>query len=371
MIATQDYDISDYDISIAPCLDSGPIAEQARSLITASQMLGTTSWASTIRAWCVPYLFKDMEDIFASDREPIEAINQSLQSLGLFLRSAATSGMSDLGNNGGHDYSVASEDSDVKSITGNHYGHLFKAFSSPSFFDEPVQLLRTRLERNSIDISDLDRKEVLDAGCGGGRYTVAWRLLGARRVVGIDASGIGITDATRRTREASVSGVEFEQGNVLELPFKDDSFDIVFSNGVLHHSEDWKRGIGELVRVLKRGGLGWLYLIENPGGLFWDVIEILRAVMKSEPRDHARAALQIIDIPANRIFYMLDHVMVPINVRLTPEEIEDCLLSSGAKGIRRMSRGTDFDRIEQIYRKDPFAAVKYGVGENRYVFSKA
>lgn len=366
MIAAQDY-----DIRIAPCLDSGPIAEQARSLITASQMLGTTSWASTMRAWCVPYLFKNMENIFASDREPIAAINQSLQSLGLFLGSAAASGMSDLGNNGNHDYLVASEDGDVKAITGNHYGHLFKAFSSTSFFDEPVRLLRTRLERNSIDISDLDRKEVLDAGCGGGRYTVAWRVLGARRVVGIDASEIGIADATRRTREASLSGVEFEPGNVLELPFEDDSFDIVFSNGVLHHSEDWKRGIGELVRVLKRGGLGWLYLIENPGGLFWDVIEILRAVMKGEPREHARAALQMIDIPANRIFYLLDHVMVPINVRLTTEEIEDCLASSGATGIRRLTRGTDFDRIEQIYRKDPFAEVKYGVGESRYIFTKA
>lgn len=366
MIAAQDY-----DTTIAPCLESGPIAKEARSLITASQMLGTTSWASTIRAWCVPYLFRDMEDIFASDREPIAAINQSLHSLGLFLRAAAASGMSDLGKNGNHDYSGASEGADVKVITGNHYGQLFKAFSSPSFFDEPVQLLRTRLERNSIDISDLGSKEVLDAGCGGGRYTVAWRVIGARRVVGIDASEIGITDATTRTREASLSGVEFEQGNVLELPFEDDSFDIVFSNGVLHHSEDWKQGVGELVRVLKRGGLGWLYLIENPGGLFWDVIEILRAVMNGEPRERARAALQMIDIPANRIFYMLDHVMVPINVRLTPEEIEDCLASSGATGIRRMSRGTDFDRIERIYRKDPFAAVKYGVGENRYVFSKA
>ena len=67
---------------------------------------------------------------------------------------------------------------------------------------------------------------------------------------------------------------------------------------------------------------------------------------------------------------MLDHVMVPINIRLRPEEIEYCLAKAGATGVRRLNRGTDFDRIEKIYQEEPFATVKYGVGENRYVFSK-
>jgi len=112
-------------------------------------------------------------------------------------------------------------------------------------------------------------------------------------------------------------------------------------------------------------------MIENPGGLFWDVIEILRAIMRGERQDRARAALQLLGIPGNRVYYMLDHVMVPINLRLSPEEIEYCLARAGATGIRRLTRGTDFDRIEQIYQGVPFATAKYGVGENRYVFSKA
>jgi len=69
--------------------------------------------------------------------------------------------------------------------------------------------------------------------------------------------------------------VVFEHGNVLALPFATSGFAIVFSNGVLHHTVDWEQGVKELVRVLKPGGLGWLYLIENPGGLFWDIIEVL------------------------------------------------------------------------------------------------
>jgi ubiquinone/menaquinone biosynthesis C-methylase UbiE len=168
-----------------------------------------------------------------------------------------------------------------------------------------------------------------------------------------------------------MTDISFQEGNVLALDFPDNSFDIVFSNGVLHHTLDWTRGIAELVRVLKPGGLGWLYVIENPGGLFWDSIEILRVITHGENRASARAALRLIGVPGNRIFYMLDHVMVPINVRLTPQQIEQSLELAGATDVRRLERGVDFDRVERIHQGEPYAEDKFGVGENRYVFSKA
>jgi SAM-dependent methyltransferase len=356
------------DFLTAPCLLEGDIGERAEALVDAARILGTGRWASTLRSWCVPYLFNSMEQTFASACNPVEGLNQALESLSHFLSGAANSDLAKLNS---EEKTPGERKGEVITITGEHYGRLFQAFSSRSFWDEPVRLLRTRLERNGVDISGLEQKEVLDVGCGGGRYTAAWRILGAKRAVGIDGSEIGIADAVRRTDDANLEGVEFKQGNALSLPFEDQSFDIVFSNGVLHHTENWQQGVNELVRVLKRGGLGWLYLIENPGGLFWDVIELLRLVMKDEPRDLARAALELIGIPSNRIFYMLDHVMVPINIRLRPEQVEDCLAKAGATGIRRLNRGTDFDRIEKIYRGESYATVKYGVGENRYVFSKA
>jgi len=70
------------------------------------------------------------------------------------------------------------------------------------------------------------------------------------------------------------------------------------------------------------------------------------------------------------VFYMLDHVMAPINERLTPAEIEASLVGAGACDVRRLTRGADFDRVEQIHRGAPFATVKFGVGENRYVFTR-
>lgn len=311
-----------------------------------------------------------MERIFSSGTEPIAALNQSLEGITRFLTAAAETGLAELGTAGtnGH-VTPGPELNSIKEVTGEHYGQLFQAFSSTSFWDEPVRLLRQRLERNGIPASGFQEKHLLDAGCGGGRYTVAWRLLGTKTATGVDISPTNICDAQRRVAEAGIDGVSFECGDVLQLPLEANSFDVVFSNGVLHHTTDWRRGIAELVRVLKPGGIGWLYLIEKPGGLFWDVIEILRAVLRDDERETARGALQALGIPANRIFYMLDHVMVPVNIRLTPEEIEAALSASGAVNIRRLTRGTDFDRIESIFQQEPHAEVKYGVGENRYVFS--
>lgn len=358
------------DIEIAPSLAGDSIGEAAEEVIRATRGLRDSVWASMARAWTVSYLFQRMEEIFASGEEPVGAMRRALNDVAEFFLVAQKTGYASLGNGNNHIHSSQDNSAPVEQVTGFHYGRLFKDFASTSFWDEPVRLLGERLNRNEIEISDLGSSVVLDAGCGGGRYTVAWKLLGAKRAVGLDISSIGVLDAQRRIGEAGISDVEFREGSVLDLPFAENSFDIVFSNGVLHHTSDWKRGVEELVRVLRPGGIGWLYLIEDPGGLFWDLIEVLRVVMRNESREVARTTLQNIGIPANRIFYMLDHVMVPINLRLKPEAIQTCLREAGATDIRRLTRGTDFDRIERIYQGEPYAAAKYGVGENRYIFTK-
>ena len=357
---------------IAPCLVGGPVADMARAALSASDALGTARWASLARSCSVVHLFDAMELAFATGEEPTVQINRALGALAGFLGAAAESAFARIGGDVHEEAAAGAHTGEpVEAATGGHYGHLFVAFSDSAFWEEPTRLLRTRLERNGISSFAFDGRRVLDSGCGGGRYTVAWRRLGAGTVTGIDISPLAIDDARARVAATGISGVDFRHGSVLELPFPDRSFDVVFSNGVLHHTVDWVAGIRELVRVLVPGGLGWLYVIESPGGLFWDVVEILRAMMRNEPHDLARNTLRLLGIPANRIYYMLDHVMVPINVRLRPDQVSSALTDAGATQIRRLERGTDVDRIERIFRREPFARDKYGVGENRYVFSRA
>lgn len=147
-------------------------------------------------------------------------------------------------------------DRDVLETTGQHYGNLFREFSKKSYWDEPLNLLLTQLQRNDISLSPLSDSFVLDAGCGGGRTTVAWKLLGAKACIGVDASPIGVSDAQKRVAQSGIENVEFRVANLLDLPFNDDTFDIVYCNGVLHHTTDWREGIRQILRVLKPNGLG-------------------------------------------------------------------------------------------------------------------
>lgn len=355
--------------AIAPCLEAGDIAVAGRDVIGAAAALGNGRAASALRAWGVVLVFEGMERAFAGPDNPTPSIHAVLRRLAYLFRVAKVSGLDRVGSA----VAGASDDSDVSiaEVTGQHYGELFRNFATHSYREEPMRLLMARLSRNNVQLPQLHEQVVLDAGCGGGRYTLAWRLLGAKQAVGVDISETGLADARERVKALNVDGVEFRSGSVLDLPIDDQSVDIAFSNGVLHHTTDWQRGVTELLRVLRPGGVGWLYLIEKPGGLFWDLVEILRAIMQGDAREAARAALEVLGVPGNRAFYMLDHVMVPINVRLTPEEVEKTLRRAGATRIRRLERGADFDRVEQIYQKSAFARVKYGVGENRYVFSRS
>jgi SAM-dependent methyltransferase len=306
-----------------------------------------------------------MEAVFATDRDPTAGLEALFNRLTTYLTASRSSGMTELGAASPHLTSAA-----VEHTTGEHYGRLFREFDANAFAGEPARLLRQRLERNEVVLPDLKTARVLDAGCGGGRYSVAWHLLGAGEVVGVDLSEPGIADARARADAMQLRGVRFDREDVVELALPTSSFDIVFSNGVLHHTRDWERGITNLVRVLKPQCLGWLYLIENPGGYFWDVIELLREVMRGEVHEQARVAVAGLGIPANRVFYMLDHVMVPINLRLTAQEISEALSGAGARNVRRLERGADFDRVERIHQGDPFATMKYGSGEHRFVFTK-
>ena len=357
------------DLEIAPCLASGPIAEKASELVRLSQKLGNGITGTTLRCWVTMYVFGAMEKAFSQTSDPNITLNQLLTHINSFISHGPELESCFLASLTGATVITQPHES-TEERTGTHYSLLFGKFSPQSFWDEPTELLKVRLVRNGISDVTWKGKVVLDAGCGGGRYTVAWKKLGASEAIGLDLSPRNVQNASERVSLAQLEHVRFLEGSTLNLPFEDSSFDVVFSNGVLHHTNNWRKGADEIVRVLKPGGLGWLYLIENPGGLYWDLIEVLRVVMKNENSETARHILASMGVPANRVFYMLDHVMAPINSMLSPTQIEDALKAAGASGIKRLSRGVDFDRIEKIYRKEPFAEIKYGVGENRYIFTK-
>ena len=140
-----------------------------------SQDLGDSRLASYLRAWGVAYLFNGLEAVFAANQPPATGLVDLFGRLSDLLQQAAISDFSRLGSGVSPiEVTVKSNQAQLEHTTGEHYGRLFVEFSAATYVTEARELLRLRLERNGLDISPLPDSTVLDASCGGGRYSAAW-----------------------------------------------------------------------------------------------------------------------------------------------------------------------------------------------------
>jgi 2-polyprenyl-3-methyl-5-hydroxy-6-metoxy-1,4-benzoquinol methylase len=116
-------------------------------------------------------------------------------------------------------------------------------------------------ERTGFVADDLVGKLVLDVGCGMGRFAEVATRWGAR-VVGIDLSQAAEVAAENLSDQWSAT---FFQADVFALPFAPESFDYIYSLGVLHHTPDCERAFKVLPSLLKPGGTIaiWLYSAYN------------------------------------------------------------------------------------------------------------
>ncbi|KAK2175001.1 hypothetical protein NP493_755g02006 [Ridgeia piscesae] len=105
---------------------------------------------------------------------------------------------------------------------------------------------------------------VLDAGCGTGNYALGLLDAGLGRITMMDGSDGMLTTARMKTANYQ-SIAEYRLARLPQLPFPDESFDVVMFNQVLHHLDDSSKPDGrypvvretlaEAIRVLKKGGV--------------------------------------------------------------------------------------------------------------------
>jgi demethylmenaquinone methyltransferase/2-methoxy-6-polyprenyl-1,4-benzoquinol methylase len=122
--------------------------------------------------------------------------------------------------------------------------------------------LDRRWRRITVEQSVRPGDRVLDACCGTGDLAIAARSHGAAEVVGLDFSA-------KMLERARVKGpdIEWVQGDVLELPFEDGSFDSATVGFGIRNVDDLEAGLRELRRVLRPGGRLAILEITTPRGV--------------------------------------------------------------------------------------------------------
>lgn len=193
-----------------------------------------------------------------------------------------------------------------------------------------------------------ERPLLIDAGCGAGMS--ALELLGPLvpriRYLGVDVSE-AVDVARQRFLERGLEG-GFLQADISDLPLPAGSVDLIFSEGVLHHTNSTEKALTSLARLLKPGGRFLFYVYNRKGPLREFTDDYIRAKLQAMSPDEAWEAMKpltqlgialgeidreieiaepigLLDIPAGRIsvqrlFYW--HVgKIFYRPDLTPEEM--------------------------------------------------
>ncbi|HEX5504497.1 MAG TPA: class I SAM-dependent methyltransferase [Thermomicrobiales bacterium] len=107
---------------------------------------------------------------------------------------------------------------------------------------------------------------VLDAGCGDGRFAL-WNGGSGARIVGLDAAPL--------FADAALDAVDLVRGDLRALPFPTACFDAVYSIDVMEHldAHGLEGYFAEIARVLKPGGLCYLYSNTRERATLWPVVE--------------------------------------------------------------------------------------------------
>jgi 2-polyprenyl-3-methyl-5-hydroxy-6-metoxy-1,4-benzoquinol methylase len=138
---------------------------------------------------------------------------------------------------------MANHDLSRRALTHDRLAEQYEAITSPYDLYRRLDVLIDEFLANV----NMKGKHVLDAGCGTGRGTERLNHRGAQvTAVDIGPKLVTLTHA-RYPCQALVASVS-------QLPFADDTFDVVFSTEVIEHMPDPNMGVREMVRVLKPNG---------------------------------------------------------------------------------------------------------------------
>jgi ubiquinone/menaquinone biosynthesis C-methylase UbiE len=135
---------------------------------------------------------------------------------------------------------------------------------------EDMFRLRNYMTVNEMPLADLMGMKVLEIGPGAGGHSALFAKYGAiMSSTDINFLRAKATQLKFDLMGPIANGCQSVQSDAENLPFLDNTFDIVYSNGVLHHTPDTEKAIEDVYRVLKPGGKAVIMLYCKDSWHYW------------------------------------------------------------------------------------------------------
>lgn len=177
-------------------------------------------------------------------------------------------------------------------------------------------------------LPESERKIILDAGCGSGFSTL---LLFGELLKKHDYLGVDISDSIDVAKERfSGKGIhaDFLKSDLMNLPIPDASVDLIFAEGVLHHTDSTEEAIRYLATKLKPAGYFLFYVYARKAAIREYTDDLIRNAIKELSNDDAWEALK----PLTKLGKALGELRVNIDV---PEDIAFLGIKKGTYDLQR------------------------------------
>ena len=135
-------------------------------------------------------------------------------------------------------------------IAENQRGYLEGSLMPQAKFIQDIYYLA--LARYQLACQYAQSKVILDAGCGSGYGSEELARAGAKKVYGVDLAADSIDYCQTHHSHPNLI---FKQGDLTELDFPDNFFDLICAFETIEHIKDYRKAIAEIYRVLKPGGI--------------------------------------------------------------------------------------------------------------------
>jgi ubiquinone/menaquinone biosynthesis C-methylase UbiE len=227
------------------------------------------------------------------------------------------------------------------------FGETFAMYSKVDML-EFIEPFKVRFRRNALDAERIFKgKRCFDAGCGNGRGSLFMLMNGAAHVTAFDISRKNVESTQKFAAEFGFANIQTQKGSLERIPFPDESFDFVWCNGVIMHTEHPNQGLGELARILKTNGQMWLY-IYGSGGVYWRTISHLREMLKHINVNTCMTYLKLFRYPTRYIAEFIDDWYATYLRTYTHEDLSNRLQELGFEKPTLLKYGTDYDTSHRI-----------------------